>query len=167
MEVYEKINTILKQKKMTKRDFAKILRDLEPRLKSTDLPPLETTIYKYLNGQVSIPIEIITYIAEALDITEQELFDDSLKTKIKYVKHISKDSDAKEIEYLNKFVNSNISNFIQSNNSEINIHNENNYLSDNKKIQKLISLLVYAPEVMLDNIIDKLEEIEKISSSFK
>ena len=119
MEVYEKINYIIKQKKITKRSFAKILRDLEPRLKSTDQAPIETTIYKYLNGSVNIPIELISYIAEALNITEQELFDDSLKTKIKYLKHISKDSDQKEIEYLNKF--------IYSNNEQINItdHKQN------------------------------------------
>lgn len=149
MEVYEKINYIIKHKKMTKRSFAKILRDLEPRLKSTDQAPIETTIYKYLNGSVNIPIELISYIAEALNITEQELFDDSLKTKIKYLKHISKDSDQKEIEYLNKF--------IYSNNEQINI-------TDHKQnIQKLISLLIYAPDIMIENIISKLEKIEKIS----
>lgn len=148
MEVYEKINVILKRKKITKRKFSEMLRNLEPRLKSTDQAPIETTIYKYLNGSVNIPIELITYIAETLDITEQELFDDSLKTKIKYLKHISKDSDQKEIEYLNKF--------IYSNNEQINItgHKQN--------IQKLISLLIYAPDIMIDNIIQKLEDIEAI-----
>jgi transcriptional regulator with XRE-family HTH domain len=89
MEVYEKINDIIKKKNMTKREFANILRNLEPRLRSTDQAPLETTIYKYLNGQVSIPIEIISFIAEALDISEQELFDDSLKVKIKFLKSVS------------------------------------------------------------------------------
>ena len=101
MEVYEKINDIIKKKYMTKREFANILRSLEPRLRSTDqAPPVETTIYKYLNGQVSIPIEIITFIAEALDVTEQELFDDSLKVKIKFLKSIS--NDQKVIQAIDK-----------------------------------------------------------------
>jgi transcriptional regulator with XRE-family HTH domain len=100
MEVYEKINDIIKKKNMTKREFANILRSLEPRLRSTDQAPVETTIYKYLNGQVSIPIEIITFIAEALDVTEQELFDDSLKVKIKFLKSIS--NDQKVIQAIDK-----------------------------------------------------------------
>lgn len=117
MEVYEKINYIIKQKKMTKREFAKVLRDLEPRLKSTDQAPIETTIYKYLNGQVSIPIEIVSFIAEALDITEQELFDDSLKAKIKFLKYIAKDCNKEELEILGQNTNLNIENFIEANKS--------------------------------------------------
>ncbi len=140
MEVYEKINYIIKQKKMTKREFAKILRDLEPRLKSTDQPPIETTIYKYLNGQVSIPIEIISFIAEALDITEQELFDDSLKAKIKFLKYIEKDCNKEELEVLGQNTNLNIQNFIE----------ENDTREQNQEVSNTI-----------DNIIKELRKIKK------
>jgi transcriptional regulator with XRE-family HTH domain len=151
MEVVDKINHILKQKKLTKREFAKILRDLEPRLKSTDQPPIETTIYKYLNGQVSIPIELVSFIAEALDITEQELFDDSLQTKIKFLKHILKDSSPKELDLLQKSVKLNLTNI------EIDKENTND---KNKKIMQLVDLLIFAPEPFLDKIIARLKDIK-------
>ncbi len=43
MEVYERINSLLKQKHLTKREFAKRLRDLEPKLHSTGETPTEKT----------------------------------------------------------------------------------------------------------------------------
>ena len=74
MEVYEKINCILKQKNLTKRWFAKRLRELEPKLKSTGEIPTEKAIYGYLNGVSQIKIELIPCIADVLNISESELF---------------------------------------------------------------------------------------------
>ncbi len=115
MEIYEKINKVLKNKKLTKRAFSKILIDLKPILKTTGEPPVEGTVYGYLNGNVSIPIEIISFIAEALDVTEQELFDDSLKAKIKFLKYIAKDCDKEELKILGQNTNLDIDGFLNAN----------------------------------------------------
>lgn len=74
MEVYEKINYILQEKKIAKKDFVKNILSLEPKLKLTGEIPTEQTIYRYLNGQREIKIELIPYIAEVLGVDEQELF---------------------------------------------------------------------------------------------
>lgn len=83
MEVYEKINYILKQKQVTKRWFAKRLRELEPKLKSTGEIPTEKAIYGYLSGVSSVKIELIPYIAEVLHIDENELFSNDFQYKLK------------------------------------------------------------------------------------
>ena len=54
MEVYEKINYLLKEKKMSKKGFVDKLLLLEPRLKQTDEIPSIQTIYRYLNAQREI-----------------------------------------------------------------------------------------------------------------
>ncbi len=74
MEVYEKINYILQEKKIAKKDFVKNILSLEAKLKSTGEIPTEQTIYRYLNGQREIKLELIPYIAEVLGVNEQELF---------------------------------------------------------------------------------------------
>lgn len=74
MEVYEKINIILKNKNVTKRWFSSRLIELEPKLKSTGEVPTEKAIYGYLNGTSSIKIELIPYIAEVLNVSENDLF---------------------------------------------------------------------------------------------
>lgn len=74
MEVYEKINYLIEEKKMTKQDFIKKLILLEPKLKRTGEVPSPSTINGYLYGQREIKIELIPYIAEVLGANEQELF---------------------------------------------------------------------------------------------
>ncbi|MEA2073323.1 MAG: helix-turn-helix transcriptional regulator [Campylobacterota bacterium] len=74
MEVIDKINYLLKEKKLQKKDFTKMLQELEPKLKSTGEVPSEQTIYGYLNGKRELKIELIPYIAEVLEVDEQELF---------------------------------------------------------------------------------------------
>ena len=74
MDVVEKINFLLQEKSISKRDFATKLRLLQPKLKSTGDMPSEQTIYRYLNGEREIKVELIPYIAEVLGVSEQELF---------------------------------------------------------------------------------------------
>lgn len=74
MKVADKINYLLQENNMTKREFAKKLLELEPKLDGTGKPPSESTIYGYLNGGREIKIELIPYIAEVLGVSEQELF---------------------------------------------------------------------------------------------
>jgi len=74
MKVADKINYLLQENNVTKREFAKKLLELEPKLDGTGKPPSESTIYGYLNGGREIKIELIPYIAEVLGVSEQELF---------------------------------------------------------------------------------------------
>jgi len=91
MEVVDKINYLLKEKKLQKKEFTKMLQSLEPKLKSTGEIPSEQTIYGYLNGKRELKIELIPYIADVLEVDEQELF----QFDIEYNYHYSK--DAREI----------------------------------------------------------------------
>ena len=95
MNVADKINFLLAEKNITKRDFATKLLSLEPRLERTGKPPSESTIYGYLNGGREIKIELVPYIAEVLNISEQELFSDEIEYSNNYNHRYSK--EAREI----------------------------------------------------------------------
>ena len=86
---------------MTKREFATKLLELEPRLDGTGKPPSESTVYGYLNGGREIKIELIPYIAEVLNISEQELFSSDIEYSNDYNIRCSK--EAREILDLLKF----------------------------------------------------------------
>jgi len=163
MEIYEKINHIIKEKNITKRKFSENLRALEPKLKSTGETPTEKTIYKYLNGNINIPIELISAIAETLNITEQELFDTSNQTKLKLLKYISKKFDKNQFDYINQI--NNHSTIISDIQNSYGVEQKNSNSFDKVKIEKLLSLLEFAPTPMIDKIIEKLEEIKKIALS--
>lgn len=75
--VVDKILEILHQKSISKKDFAKKLIDLNPKVGTKGEPPSERTIYLYLQGKREIKADLIPYIAEVLDIQEQELFKDN------------------------------------------------------------------------------------------
>jgi len=95
MNVADKINYLLEEKNITKREFAQKLLSLEPRLDRTGKPPSESTIYGYLNGGREIKVELIPYIAEALQVTEQELFNFDIEYSSDYNVRYSK--EAREI----------------------------------------------------------------------
>ena len=86
MEIYEKISLLIKEQNISKKEFAIRLRNLEPRLKITGDVPSEKTIYGYLAGRISISIELIPYIAEALRVTEQELFLTTFDKRVDFYK---------------------------------------------------------------------------------
>lgn len=92
MKVAEKINYLLQEKGLTKREFATKLLLLDPKLDSTGKSPHESTIYGYLNGGREIKVELIPYIAEVLEVSEQELFSTELEfatnQNIKYSKEV-------------------------------------------------------------------------------
>jgi transcriptional regulator with XRE-family HTH domain len=102
MNVSEKINFLLTEKDMTKREFANKLLTLEPRLEGTGKPPSESTVYGYLNGGREIKIELIPYIAEVLGISEQELFSNEIEYASDYNIRYSK--EAREILDLLRYV---------------------------------------------------------------
>lgn len=95
MEIIDKINYLIKEKNLQKKDFVKMLQALEPKLKSTGEVPSEQTIYGYLNGKRELKVELIPYIAEVLEVDEQELFRFDIEYASEYNIRYSK--DAREI----------------------------------------------------------------------
>ena len=95
MEVWEKINYLLDEKKITKQEFANRLINLAPRVKRTGETPSVQTILGYLYGKREVKIELIPYIAEVLGVTEQELFSFDIEYASEYDIRYSK--EAREI----------------------------------------------------------------------
>jgi len=95
MTIINKINYIIEEKNMTKKEFVDILQSLEPKLNSTGNIPSEQTIYGYLNGKRELKVELIPYIAETLNVTEQELFSFDIEYASEYNIRYSK--EAREI----------------------------------------------------------------------
>ena len=102
MQVKDKINYLLQELGLSKRDFAQALLKLEPKLNSTGKAPSESTIYGYLNGRREIKIELLPYIAEVLGIKEQELFEFDIEFSTEYNYKLSK--EVREIITLLRFV---------------------------------------------------------------
>ncbi|MGD9655038.1 MAG: helix-turn-helix domain-containing protein [Sulfuricurvum sp.] len=102
MEVWEKINYLLEEKKMTKQEFAAKLIALEPKLKRTSEIPSVATVLGYLYGKREIKIELIPYIAEVLGVDEGELFRFDIEYASEYNLRYSK--DAREILELLQYV---------------------------------------------------------------
>lgn len=160
MELYEQINLILKEKKLTKKKFAEKLVSLEPKSSRTGEIISEKIVYFYLSGKTVINPNLIPYIAEVLNITEQELFDSTSKTRKKCFKYFIQNAQKDELEYFNSFINSQIQNNVNLNFSEIIIRSK----TTNEKIEKFTELLKYAPNNFIDKVISRLEEYEKLGN---
>lgn len=163
MEVYEKVNEIIKKRRLTKRAFSTIIRNLNAKLKITGEVPSENTIYAYLSGKITIPIELISYISEALDVTEQELFDTKESTKKKCVKYLIDNTGNSGLEELNRYINSRITQNINVNYGQVIMSTKE---LKNSKASELIELLEFAPPNFLDKVIKKLKEYQDISDDF-
>ena len=84
MEVWEKINYLLEEKKISKQEFANRLISLEPKLKRTLETPSSQIILGYLYGKRELKVELIPYIAEVLGVSEQELFNFNIEYAKEY-----------------------------------------------------------------------------------
>jgi transcriptional regulator with XRE-family HTH domain len=91
LEVFEKINYLINEKNMSKKEFADKFLSLNPRLRTTGEAPSYSSIYGYLSGRREIKIELIAYIAEALNVKEQELFNFDLEYSTEFNIRYSKD----------------------------------------------------------------------------
>jgi transcriptional regulator with XRE-family HTH domain len=91
VEVWEKINYILTEKDISKKEFADKLVALEPKIKLTGETPSFHTILGYLYGKREIKIELIPYIAEVLGVEEQDLFTFDLEYSTNYNHQHSKE----------------------------------------------------------------------------
>lgn len=150
MEIYEKINRLISMRNMTKREFSRMLRARNPTLKSTGEIPSEKTVYKYLDGTISLPIELISCIAEVLNIAEQELFDNGLETKLRFCKYVIKSSNDVELKHIHKCY-------------------ENGFLlkkeileSSDDDIKRLFEIIEFAPKPLIRETINKIEKIKNI-----
>lgn len=155
MEVYERLNQILKEQKLTKRDFSNRLRSLEPKLKTTGEIPSENTIYSYLSGRITIPIELIPYIADVLNIIEQELFEESNYTKKKYIEYLLKNINRSDFEKIKDFINNQINPNFKKFECEANFETE---------LEQIRELIQYAPNSFIVKLINRLGEFKKLNN---
>ncbi len=141
MEIYEKIVSILKDKNISKRDFAKMLIEREVRSIRTGEVLSEKVIYAYLNGTVSIRADIVPDICSALGITEQELYDDS---------------ESKHIKLLHKILK-NPTDF-ERQTAMLLLKESSEYHTPNSELDKISKLLEYAPPAVSKQIIATLQK---------
>jgi transcriptional regulator with XRE-family HTH domain len=144
MEIYEKIVSILKDKNISKRDFAKMLIEREVRSSRTGEVLSEKVIYAYLNGTVSIRADIIFDICSALGITEQELYDDS---------------ESKHIKLLHKILK-NPTDF-ERQTAMLLLKESSEHHTPNLELDKISKLLEYAPPAVSKQIIATLQKYKE------
>jgi transcriptional regulator with XRE-family HTH domain len=77
MEIYERINILLIEQNMSKREFANKLIDLKPISNRTGEVISESIIYSYLSGATAIKAYLIPYISEVLNVSIDTLFNDN------------------------------------------------------------------------------------------
>ncbi len=142
MEIYERINLLLKERKMTKREFAKRLIALEPKSKRTGETMSEKAIYAYLNGKSVIDADLIPYIAEVLQVSEQSLFTENEKIRIRHIRYLLTTLNNKERKIIEEICFDTVF--------------SNQY-------SHIIRLLPYASEAVLKRIEQSLLEIKSIS----
>lgn len=151
MEVYEIVNLHLRDKKISKKEFAHKLRSLEPKLRNTGEVPSEKSIYAYLNGRIGIKIELIPYIAEVLNIPEQLLFDDSSRARKIYLKHILDSISSEETELLK---------------SKLCDKNDISNIVPKDRLYKIQDLLMYAPDIFLKELEATLKDYKDLTIKF-
>ncbi len=90
MKVIERINEILKEKNISKKELARRLIDLDMKTAKTGEVPTLSSIYAYLNGNIELKADTIPFIAEALGVFEQELFSPNTKNAQKIIEKLYK-----------------------------------------------------------------------------
>ena len=125
---------------MTKREFAQKLIDLEPKSNRTGEVISENIVYSYLSGQTAMKAYLIPYISDVLGVPEQFLFEENKKVRKKMLKYLSETVTTEEYEYFHQ-------------NLTQNTHTHN----------KLIGLLLYAPEPFVKKLELSLQKIKDIT----
>lgn len=93
MKVVQRINEILKEKNISKRELAKRLINLDMKASRTGETPTESSIYAYLNGNIEIKADMLPFIADALGVFEQDFFSDNKKQNDKILKRLYNDDN--------------------------------------------------------------------------
>jgi len=156
MELHERIDIIIKEQGLTKREFAQRLISLEPKLKTTGEIPTEKTIYKYLSGDIAIRVELISYIAQALNVTEQDLFLTSSKERLSFFRKMVQTANDDELEVIKKrlLTKYEASEILKS--YEV---SETQMMKNDIK-DDVIHLLEYAPRPLLESLYLKLKDLK-------
>ncbi len=142
MEVYEQINLLIEEKGLTKREFAKRLIALEPKSKRTGETMSEKAVYAYLSGKSVINADLIPYIADTLQVSEQSLFVENEKTRVRLIKYLLESLSDKEKKVIEKF-------YIDALMPE--------------RYGDIVTLLPYASQSILEKIEQSLLEMKSIS----
>lgn len=159
LEIQKNINELIKQKGMTKKEFAHKLLELQPTVSRIGEVPSISAMYSYLNGRINIPIELIPYVAEVLNVTEQELFDTSAKTRKKCFQYFLQSASKEELEYFQNFIYYQINNNVVTNYGNI----ITNMATHNERTEEIVQLLEYAPNKFINNLLKKLREFKKMT----
>lgn len=93
MKVAQRINEILKEKNISKRELAKRLINLDMKASRTGEIPTESSIYAYLNGNIEIKADMLPFVADALGVFEQEFFCNDKKQNDKILKRLYSDNE--------------------------------------------------------------------------
>ena len=104
MKVVERINEILKEKNMSKKELANRLINLGMKANKTGEIPTLSSIYAYLNGNIDIKADMIPFIADALGVFEQELFMDEKEKNLKILSKIYSFHTEKKLPTTNRIV---------------------------------------------------------------
>ena len=142
MAVHEQINLLIEEKGLTKREFAKRLISLEPKSKRTGETMSEKAVYAYLSGKSVINADLIPYIADTLQVSEQSLFVENEKTRVRLLKHLLESLSDKEKKVIEKF-------YIDALMPE--------------RYGDIVTLLPYASQSILEKIEQSLLEMKSIS----
>lgn len=102
----------------------------------------EKAVYAYLSGKSVINADLLPYMAEALDIPEQALFEDNPRVRLKLLKHLLQTSSIKEKDLITAYYLKNIS---------------------PKSYSDIINLLQFASETSLNKIEKLLLEFKSIN----
>ncbi|MCV6606894.1 MAG: XRE family transcriptional regulator [Campylobacterales bacterium] len=143
MEIYEKINYLLKEKNITKKEFAKRLIELEPKSNRTGEVISEKIVYSYLSGHTAIKADLLPYISDVLGVPEQLFFIDDEKTRSKILKHIVKTANGSDKKHI-----------------------KNLDIYEDPLTMNIIRMLDFAPKAFLEKIEAQLKEYKKITEKF-
>ena len=141
MELYERINQLITEQGLTKREFAQRLIALEPRSKRTGETMSEKAVYAYLSGKSVIDADLVPYIAEALHISEQFLFREDPKSRARQIRYLFGTLDKSEKQTIREL--------------SIKLHPNHH--------QQIIALLPYASEPILQKFEKILLEMKAIN----
>lgn len=151
LNINANINKILEKKGLTRKYFVTQLLLLNPILKTTGEAPSSSTIYGYLSGNREVKIELLPYIAEVLDISIAELFEEEdKKSRLKTLKNILKSPSIEEQNILESYFK-----------FEEKLHSEKMQSEANYHLYNYIyELLPYSSEKFLYSLIDVLESFK-------
>lgn len=163
MKTHEKLANIIKKRGLTKKEFSQKLINLSPNVNRVGETPTVSTIYGYINGRISMPLDLVPYVAEVLDISEQELFDTSASVNKKYFLYLLENSSDEELLRYQKILSNKL--FLSTSNIKHSLaYQEEPYQA---KIKEILIYIKYAPISFIDKVLLFLKKYKALSDDFK